>query len=130
LPDTEKISFNLSVVDLGQIDLLIDQGFYSNRTDFAVAAVRSLLQTHAASIRQEVSHRSLTMGVVIYSRQHLEKVVASGEQLDIRVVGVLVIDDDVSLDLARAAIRSVSVFGKFRAQPEIRAAFQVGKAAA
>jgi Arc/MetJ-type ribon-helix-helix transcriptional regulator len=129
MPDTEKISFNMTIVDIGQVDLLIQQGFYSSRTDFMVAAVRSLLQTHAPSVQQEISRRKMTLGAAIYGRQDLEAAVARHEQIDIRIVGVLVIEDDVPLDLARAAIRSVSVFGKFRATPEIKAAFATAKTA-
>jgi Arc/MetJ-type ribon-helix-helix transcriptional regulator len=122
MPDTEKVSFNMSVVDLGQVDLLIGQGFYSSRTDFLVAAVRSLLQTHATTVQQAVARRFMTLGVAIYGRTELEKVVADGKPLEIRVVGVLAIAQDVTPELARAAIKSVSVFGKFRASPEVKAA--------
>jgi Arc/MetJ-type ribon-helix-helix transcriptional regulator len=122
MPDTEKVSFNMSVVDLGQMDLLIEQGFYSSRTDFLVAAVRNLLQTHSATVQQAVERRFMTLGVAIYSREDLERRVAAGKPIDIRVVGVLKIDDDVTPELARAAIKSVSVFGKFKARPEVIAA--------
>src|SRR5580658_7359972 len=107
MPDTEKISFNMSVVDLGQVDLLIEQGFYSSRTDFLVAAVRNLLQSHSTTVQQAVERRFMTLGVAVYSREDLEKRAASGKPADIRVVGVLKIDDDVTPELARAAIRSV-----------------------
>jgi Arc/MetJ-type ribon-helix-helix transcriptional regulator len=123
MSDSEKVSFNMSVVDLGQVDLLIQQGFYSSRTDYLVTAVRNLLQTHAPTVQNELARRFMTLGVAIYGRRELEQVVAKREQLDIRIVGVLVIEDEVSLELARKAIRSVSVFGKFRAKPEIKAAF-------
>lgn len=122
MPDTEKVSFNMSVVDLGQVDLLIEQGFYSSRTDFLVAAVRSLIQSHAATVQQAVERRFMTLGVAIYSRDDLEKRAAAGNPVDIRVVGVLKIDDDVTPELARAAIKSVSVFGKIKARPEVVAA--------
>jgi Arc/MetJ-type ribon-helix-helix transcriptional regulator len=122
MPDTEKVSFNMSVVDLGQVDLLVEQGFFSSRTDFLVAAVRNLLQNHATTVRQAVERRFMTLGVAVYSREDLERRVASGKPADIRVVGVLKIDDDVTPELARAAINSVTVFGKFRAKPEVVAA--------
>ena len=122
MADTEKISFNVSVVDLGQVDLLIDQGFYASRTDFLIAAVRRLLQTHAATLREAVAHQAMLLGAAIYSRRDLEKVVAAGRPLEIKVMGVLVIADDVPAELARAAIKSVSVFGKFRASPEVKEA--------
>ncbi|MGD0736247.1 MAG: hypothetical protein ABR976_13920 [Terracidiphilus sp.] len=122
MPDIEKISFNVSVVDLGQVDLLIEQGFYSSRTDFMVASVRNLLQSHATTVRQSVESRFMTLGVAIFSRDDLEKRVAARNPVDIRVVGVLKIADDVTPELAQAAIRSVSVFGKIKARPEVVAA--------
>ncbi|MGA3048130.1 MAG: hypothetical protein ABSD67_15970 [Terracidiphilus sp.] len=122
MADTEKISFNMSVVDLGQVDLLIEQGFYSGRTDFLVAAVRNQLQNHSNTVRLEVERRFMTLGIAIYGRKDLEARVATGNPADIRVVGVLKIDDDVTPELARAAIKSVSVFGKIKAKPEVVAA--------
>ena len=122
MPDTEKISFNMSVVDMGQVDLLIDQGFYSSRTDFLVAAVRNLLASHNTTVKQAVERRFMTLGVAVYTREDLEGRLSSGTVTDIRVVGVLKIADDVTPELARAAIRSVTVFGKIRAKPEVIAA--------
>ena len=119
MPDTEKISFNISVVDMGQVDLLIDQGFYSSRTDFLVAAVRNLLASHNTTVKQAVERRLMTLGVALFTREDLEARVASGTPVDIRVVGVLKISDDVTPDLARTAIRSVTVFGKIRARPDV-----------
>jgi Arc/MetJ-type ribon-helix-helix transcriptional regulator len=122
MPDTEKVSFNISVVDLGQVDLLIEQGFFSSRTDFLVSSVRNLLQQHAATVQKSVERRSMTLGVATFSREDLERRVAAGKPAEIRVVGVLKIDDDVTPELARAAIRSVSVFGKIRARRDVVAA--------
>ena len=97
MPDIEKVSFNMSVVDLGQVDLLIEQGFYSSRTDFLVASVRNLLQSHATTVRQAVENRFMTLGVAIFSREDLERRVASEKPVDIRVVGVLKIADDATV---------------------------------
>jgi Arc/MetJ-type ribon-helix-helix transcriptional regulator len=127
MPDTEKVSFNLSVVDLGQVDLLVEHGFYSSRTDFLVAAVRAQLQSHSTAVREVVERQSMVLGVAAIGREELERRVETGRLLDIRVVGVLKLEDDVTPELARAAIQSVSVFGKFRAKPEVLAAFQVQK---
>jgi Arc/MetJ-type ribon-helix-helix transcriptional regulator len=127
MPDIEKVSFNMSVVDLGQVDLLVEQGFYSSRTDFLVAAVRNLLQNHSPTVRQAVEHRAMILGVAVYGKSELERRAAEGNPLDIRVVGVLKIDDDVTPELARAAIRSVTVFGKFRARPEVISALMFRK---
>jgi Arc/MetJ-type ribon-helix-helix transcriptional regulator len=125
MPDTEKVSFNLSVVDMGQVDLLIEQGFYSSRTDFLVAAVRNLLTTHNTTVRQAVERRFMTLGVAVYTREDLEERLALRKPVDIRVVGVLKIADDVTPELAKAAIRSVTVFGKIRATPEVIAAIML-----
>lgn len=127
MADTEKVSFNMSVVDLGQVDLLVEQGFYSSRTDFLVAAVRNLLLNHSAELRKTVEQQSMVVGVAQVSREDLEWRVATGDPLDIRVVGVLKIDEDVTPELARAGIKSVSVFGKFRASPEVLSVFEVQK---
>ena len=122
MPDTEKISFNMSVVDLGQVDLLVDQGFYSSRTDFLIAAVRKQIDGHSLTVRQAVEQKVMTVGMTILNRKELENRVAANKPLDIRVVGVLKIENDVTPELARAAIKSVSVFGKIRAKPEVMSA--------
>jgi Arc/MetJ-type ribon-helix-helix transcriptional regulator len=119
MPDTEKISFNMSVVDLGQVDLLVDQGFYSSRTDFLIASVRRQIESHSLAVRQAVEQKVLTVGMTILNRRELESRIAANKPIDIRVVGVLKIDDDVTPELARAAIKSVSVFGKIRARPDV-----------
>ena len=122
MSDTEKVSFNVSIVNLGQVDFLIDQGFYSSRTDFLVAAVRNLLESHASVVEQAVAQREMKVGVAVYARRDLEHAVAEGKQLEIKVVGVLVIADDVTPELASAAIKSVTVFGKLRASSYVKAA--------
>lgn len=119
MADTEKISFNMSIVDLGQVDLLVDQGFYSSRTDFLIAAVRRQIEGHSMAVRQAVEQKVLTVGMTILNRRELENRVAANKPLDIRVVGVLKIEDDVTPELAKTAIKSVSVFGKIRARPEV-----------
>jgi Arc/MetJ-type ribon-helix-helix transcriptional regulator len=129
MQDTEKVSFNMSAVDLGQVDLLIEQGFFSSRTDFLVAAVRNMLQNHSPTVRQAVEGRGMLLGVAVYSKSDLERRVAEGRPADIRVVGVLKIEDDVTPQLALSAISSVSVFGKFRAKPEVISALLFRKKA-
>ncbi|WP_236963201.1 CopG family transcriptional regulator [Hydrogenophaga sp. SL48] len=120
--DTEKLTINLGVVDLGQIDLLVQEGFYSNRSDLIRTAVRNLLATHAESVRQTVARRTLMLGLQHLSRADLERAVAAGETLRIQVVGLARIDDDVPPELALAAIGSVSVLGAFHASPAVRKA--------
>ena len=119
---TEKLTINLGVVDLGQIDLLVQEGFYSNRTDFIRSAIRSQLAVHADEVKKTVARRTLTLGLLQFSCTDLERVQAAGEMLHIQVVGLARIADDVSPELARATIQSVVVLGAFHASTAVRAA--------
>jgi Arc/MetJ-type ribon-helix-helix transcriptional regulator len=120
--DTEKLTINLGLVDLGQVDLLIQEGFYSNRSDFIRTAVRNHLATHADSLRQAVSRKTLVLGLVEYTRADLEEAKASGRKLRIHVLGLARIANDVTPALALAAIESVAVLGAFHASPAVKAA--------
>jgi len=120
--DSEKLTLNLGVVDLGQVDLLVQEGFYSNRSDFIRTAVRNLLAVHSDTLRQTVARRTLMLGLQHLSRTDLERAVAAGERLCIKVVGLARIDGDVTPELAQAAIESVSVLGAFHASPAVRRA--------
>jgi Arc/MetJ-type ribon-helix-helix transcriptional regulator len=120
--DSEKITINLGFVDLGQIDLMVRDGFYSNRTDFIRTAIRNQLERHADAVRQSVSRKALELGLRHYGRAELEAARDRGVLLSINVLGLAVIADDVSPELARAAIASVSVLGALQATPAVRAA--------
>jgi Arc/MetJ-type ribon-helix-helix transcriptional regulator len=120
--ELEKITINLGLVDLGQIDLLVQEGFYANRTDFIRTAIRNQLAVHAEAVRQTVVRRELVLGLQHYTRRDLEAVRASGERLEIRVLGLASIADDVPPELALATIDSVVVLGAFRARPAVKAA--------
>ena len=120
--ETEKITINLGPVDLGQIDLLVQEGFYSNRTDFIRTAIRGQLATHAEAVRHSVARKTLVLGVQHYTRRDLEAVRAAGQQLQINVLGLASIAEDVSPELALATIESVVVLGALRASPAVKAA--------
>ena len=120
--DTEKITINLGPVDLGQIDLLVQEGFYSNRTDFIRTAIRNQLAIHAETVRQTLTRKSLVLGLQHYTRQDLETVRAAGERLRIQVLGLARIADDVSPELALATIESISVLGAFHASEAVKRA--------
>ena len=122
--DTEKITINLGLVDLGQIDLLVQEGFYSNRTDLIRTAIRNHLATHADTVRQAVIRKTLVLGLVEFSRSDLETVKKSGKRVRIRVLGLARIASDVSVALALATVESVSVLGAFEASPAIKAALR------
>src|SRR5437867_4231186 len=101
-PDSEKLTINLGFVDLGSIDLLVRDGFYSNRSDFIRTAVRNQLATHADAAKKAASRLTLELGLRTFARKDLEAVQATGERLKIRILGLVVIADDVTADLARA----------------------------
>ena len=120
--ELEKITINLGLVDLGQIDLLVQEGFYANRTDFIRTAIRNQLAAHAEALRQTVVRKELVLGLQHFTRGDLEAVRARGETLQIRVLGLASIADDVSPELAQATSDSVVVLGTFRASPSVKAA--------
>jgi Arc/MetJ-type ribon-helix-helix transcriptional regulator len=119
---TEKITVNVGVVDLGEIDLLVREGFYANRAEFIRIAIRAQLATRAAAVEQTVARRTLVLGTSRYTRRDLEEVRAAGATIDIRVLGMASIADDVPAELARATIASVEVLGAFRASEAVKAA--------
>jgi Arc/MetJ-type ribon-helix-helix transcriptional regulator len=120
--DTEKITIILGYVDLGQIDLMVQEGFYSNRTDFIRTAIRNQIERHADVLKRSVSRKSLDLGLRHYSREDLEAVRAAGQTLQIHVLGLASIARDVTPELARATIDSVVVLGALHASPAVKAA--------
>ncbi len=122
MSETEKITINMGVVDLGQVDLLVHEGFYQNRTDFIRTAIRNQLNAHAEAVKQTVSRKELVLGLQHYTRRDLEAVREAGETLQVRVLGLVSIADDVPPELALATIESIEVLGAFRASPAVKAA--------
>ena len=120
--ELEKITINMPPVDLGQIDLLVREGFYQNRTDFIRTAIRNQLNTHADAVRQTVVRKELVLGLQHFTRRDLEALREAGEMLEIRVLGLASIADDITPELARDSIASVSVLGAFRASAAVKAA--------
>ena len=120
--DTEKVTINLGLIDLGQIDLLVQEGFYSNRTDLIRTAIRNHLSTHGDVIRQTVARKSLVLGLQHYTRADLEAVQAAGQTLRIQVLGLATIAADVTPELAQATIADISVLGALHASPAVKAA--------
>ena len=122
--ETEKITVNLGYVDLGHVDLLVQDGFYSNRTDFIRTAIRNQLAQHTEAVRASVARKTLALGVQHYTRQDLEALRAAGHRLQINVLGLASIAEDVSPELALATIESITVLGALRASPSVRAALR------
>jgi Arc/MetJ-type ribon-helix-helix transcriptional regulator len=120
--ETEKITINLGLIDLGQIDLLVQEGFYSNRTDLIRTAIRNQLAAHANVLRQTVARRTLVLGLQEFSKHDLEALRKSRKKLRIQVLGLVRIADDVSPALARDTIESISVLGALHASAAVKAA--------
>ena len=121
LEKTEKITINLGLVDLGQIDLLVQEGFYTNRTDFVRTAIRNQLTTHSDVVKRMVARKMLVLGLQHYTRSDLEAVRTAGEKLQISVLGLVSIAEDVSPELALATIDSIEVLGALRASAAVKA---------
>jgi Arc/MetJ-type ribon-helix-helix transcriptional regulator len=120
--DAEKVTVNVGYVDLGHIDLLVREGFYSNRTDFIRTAIRNQLASHSDAIKQSIVRNSIELGLRHLSRQELEAVKAAGRMLRLQVVGLATIADDVAPELARETIESITVLGALQASPSVKAA--------
>lgn len=119
---SEKITINVGLIDLGEIDLLVSEGFFANRTDFIRTAIRRQLESRSSAVDRTVARRELTLGSEHYSRDDLEELRDSGAKVEVRVLGLASIADDVSPELALATIAAVEVLGAFRAPPAVKAA--------
>lgn len=120
--ESEKITINLGYVDLGHVDLMVREGFYSNRTDFIRTAIRNQLERHADVVKQTVARNTLDLGLRHYSREDLEAAKIAGQSLRLNVLGLVSIATDVTVELARATISSISVLGALHASAEVKAA--------
>lgn len=121
-PVDEKLTINIGCVDLGQIDLLVQEGFYANRSDLIRTAIRNQIATHADVVRQVVTRKSIVLGIQQFSAAELSQALAAGEKLQIRVLGLAVIAPDVTPELALATIESLTVLGALHASPAVKSA--------
>ena len=124
VPESEKLTINIGHVDLGQIDLLVRDGFFSNRTDLIRTAIRNLLDRHADSVKQSAARNDLSLGLRQVSRDELQAAREAGTPLRLNVLGLAIIAADVPPDLARAAIASIQVLGTLQASAEVKAALR------
>jgi Arc/MetJ-type ribon-helix-helix transcriptional regulator len=122
MADTEKITINLGVVDLGKIDLLVEQGFFTNRTDFIRTAIRHHLDKHDTQLQETITRNNFAVGIMVYTASGLQKRLEKGEMLDIMVVGMFVLSEGITPELARNTINSIKVLGIFEASKEVKEA--------
>ena len=120
MSDTEKITINVSAVDLGRIDLLAEEGFYSNRTDFIRTAIRKELDVHREVVGKSVERRFAALGLVTYNRRSLEEYERKNEKVSINVVGGVVLSKDVTPELAVRTIERLKVHGILRAPQAVK----------
>ncbi len=121
MSETEKITINMSVVDLGKVDLLVQEGFYQNRTDFIRTAIRNQLTNHAAEVKDSITRNAYVMGIMGCAQDDLQKDIAEGIKRKYYVVGMMVIENDVTPDVADKAIEAIKVRGVFRAPEAVKA---------
>lgn len=122
MPDSEKITINLNAVDLGKIDLLVQEGLYTNRTDFIRSAIRSQIDKHQLEVQQAVSRYSYQIGIIGYSRADLERYKARGEKINTTIIGLFHLSSDISPELASETIESIRLRGVFDASAEVKSA--------
>lgn len=124
MSESEKVTINIGMVDLGRIDLLVQEGFYANRTDFIRTAIRNQLDKQAETVTDVAVRRAMTIGTVTYTYKDLEAMKALGEKLNIKVIGLFILAQDVTPDLALATIESVVVHGAFKAPEDVKEALK------
>ena len=124
MAEMEKLTINVSAVDLGRIELLVQQGFYANRAEFVRVAIHDLLAKQGDAVRDAAARRSLVIGALVFDRRALEEYRGAGRRLRLRVVGFAALSDDVPPELAREVIESVSVHGIFKASPAVKEALK------
>jgi len=122
MAETEKITINMGVVDLGRVDLLVQEGFYSNRTDFIRTAIRNQLDKQADVVEKVVTRKEMVIGTIFYNRKELEGLQAKKQKLNIKVIGMFILAPDVSPALALATIESVTIHGAFKAPQDVKLA--------
>jgi len=122
MPETEKITINMSAVDLGKVDLLVQEGLYSNRTDFIRTAIRSQLDKHSLEIQQSITRHSYVIGVLVYDKDDLEKLKLKGEKLELKIIGFLHLANNISPELAREVITLIQIRGIVQASDAVKAA--------
>ena len=122
MPESEKVTINMNVVDLGKVETLVQEGVYANRTDFIRTAIRNLLDKHSLEIEQTVVRNSYAIGVLVYDRSDLEKAKAKNERLAFKIIGLLSLDKDIPVDLAKEVIEYIQVRGVFTASEPVKTA--------
>ncbi len=124
MADTEKITVNIGLVDLGRIDLLVQEGFYSSRADFIRTAIRNQLDRQKSAVDSITDRKSMVIGTLSFTKSDLEKKLKENEMVNVKVIGLLILADDITPELALDTIASVTVRGVFKAPENVKEALK------
>lgn len=124
MSDTEKITVNIGLVDLGRIDLLVQEGFYSSRADFIRTAIRNQLDRQKSTVDSITTRKSMVIGTLSLTRSELEKKLKEKEMVNVKVIGLFILTDDITPKLALDTIESVTVRGVFKAPEDVKEALK------
>lgn len=124
MSDSEKITVNVGSVDLGRMDLLVQEGFYSNRADFIRTAIRNQLERQSTAVDSITNRKSMVIGTQVYTRKELEEKRENNELVNVKVIGMLILTDDITTALALETIQSVTVRGVFKASEDVKTALK------
>ena len=126
---SEKVSVNINTSTLSSIDLLVDNGYYSNRSDFINQALREGLQKHQNTIDRIIEKKTEQsgespnhwfIGVYGLEKQDVEQAKNRGVEMEIKGYGVLVIDEDIDEEVLFATVRTIKVKGKIVCKKSIK----------
>jgi Arc/MetJ-type ribon-helix-helix transcriptional regulator len=124
---TEKITININTIDLGHIDLLVNEGYYATRTEFIKTAVKKQLDRHEEDtkklIEQKAKHGDyeLSIGVGGFTKSELERIIQKKEaKIKMIFIGLFITPKDVTLELLEQAVESIKVYGVCRCSQEIK----------
>jgi len=127
---TEKATINIGIMELAQIDLLVENMIYTNRSDFIRTAIRNQLEMHKSDIErlylqtkansfEPESQVQGGIGIYRLRKAALSDAMKSNKKLHIMVMGILLIDKDISPELFEATVESIKIYGKIQAQKSI-----------
>ena len=125
----EKVSVNMNIATLSQIDLLVDKGYYSNRSDFINQSVRQALD-EKKSVIEEMGERQKDLdfrwfiGVMSLEKEELLKAKENRIKIKIKGYGLLGIDAELD-DLVIENVESIAVKGKVICSDRIKKHFKI-----
>ena len=129
----EKVSVNINTSTLSQIDLLVDNGYYSNRSDFINQALRSELQKNQSTIDRIIERQSKKtgndngwfLGIYGITAKEVLEMYEKGEKMTLTGYGVLSIDKDCDEEKLFAVVESIKHRGKVICSESVKAHYSL-----